>query len=430
MRNQTTEKIGLSSTALLLVGTVIGSSIFMATGYQAAGMGPAVWLVFIIGAILTVPICFQSAQTGCVLPMTGSNIEMIRRTTGSFSSFMYGWIYICWVAVYIPYCAHSIVKFLLLYFPNLNVNLTAIMIILLFGVVNCFGLKAAAILQNIIVAVLAVAMIVFFFGGIPYFNTDNLVPLFPMGSGAVIRQIVPGYFGFVGLFTITEWAGEIKNPQKTLPKALAISLGVITILYIMICIALCAIVPYTELGVDAAVGVVAKRIFPAPVALLINLGAIFAVSSSLNGMLVVFSREVNAMANHGMLPQVLGKSSPKRNAPYTAIILAVIVGIAISLVSDSVLAYMDAVTLFIMINCIHSAAASLRIRKCLPTEYENASYKLSGGWYYFWPIAMIVTCSIMFVLSYIDVPQMTVPMLIIIVLGAVIYLVRSKRITH
>ncbi len=430
MSTQASEKIGLSSTALLLVGTVIGSSIFMATGYQAAGMGPGVWLVYIIGAVLTIPICFQSAQTGCVLPMTGSNIEMIRRTTGPFSSFMYGWIYICWVAVYVPYCAHSITKFLLLYFPNLNTSLTAIVIIVIFGVVNCFGLKAAAILQNVIVGVLAVAMVVFFFGGIPYFHMENLTPLFPMGSAAVIGQIMPGYFGYVGLFTITEWAGEIENPQKTLPKALGISMGAITVLYILVCVALCAIAPYSELGMDAAVGVVAKRIFPAPVALLINLGAIFAVSSSLNGMMVVLSREVNAMANHGMLPRVLGKSSKKRNAPYAAILLAVAVGIVISLISDSVLAYMDAVTLFIMINCIHSAAASLRIRKCMPQEYEQAAYKLTGGWYYFWPVTMIVTCGIMFVLSYMDVPQMTLPMLAIIAAGVAIYAVRSKRIAR
>ena len=103
MENKDKGKIGLMTATFMLIGTIIGASSFVASGYQAEAMGPAVWLVYIIGALLTVPVCIQSAQIGCILPVEGSSYVMVKKTSGKLSTFMYGWLYIIWTAIWLPY---------------------------------------------------------------------------------------------------------------------------------------------------------------------------------------------------------------------------------------------------------------------------------------------------------------------------------------
>ena len=105
MEEKKTSKIGLSTATFMLIGTIIGASSFVASGYQAEAMGPSVWLVYIIGALLTIPVCIQSAQIGCVLPVESSSYMMIQKTSGKLGTFMYGWLYIIWTTIWLPYCA-------------------------------------------------------------------------------------------------------------------------------------------------------------------------------------------------------------------------------------------------------------------------------------------------------------------------------------
>ena len=191
MEKKQAGKIGVVSATFMLIGTIIGASSFVASGYQAVAMGPAVWLVYIIGALLTIPVCVVSAQIGCMLPVESSSYVMIKKTNGRLGTFMYGWLYIIWTAVWLPYCAHTIAKYVKLYFPSVNVYVVAVIALLIFGLIHSFGFEAAAKFQNIIVGILMLAMLVFIVMGLSHVKMENLTPLFPKGALPVVGQIIP-----------------------------------------------------------------------------------------------------------------------------------------------------------------------------------------------------------------------------------------------
>lgn len=421
------DRIGITSATFMLIGTIIGASSFVASGYQAEAMGPSVWIVYIIGALLTIPVCVQSAQIGCVLPIEGSSYMMVKKCSGKLGTFMYGWLYIIWTTIWLPYCAHTIAKYVQLYIPGANSYIVAIAALLVFGGIHSFGFEAAAKFQNIIVVILMGAMLVFIILGIPHVDFANFSPMFPEGGGAVVAQIIPAYFGFVGINTITEWAGSVKNPQKNLPKAMLICMLVVTALYCGMTWVLCGMVPYTELGIDAPVSVASREFGLPPVTAFITLGALFATTSTLNGMFVCLTHELHNMSKQHSLPGVFKITAGKRNVPVAAVWFAVAVAVVLSFMSESITEYIDVATAFVMVSLIHSAFISVKIKKVFPDEYEKAEFKIKGIWYYIWPILEIVSCSFVLAITLYESKKLILPMAGIIGLGIVVYYGYAKK---
>ncbi|MBE6021131.1 MAG: amino acid permease [Clostridiales bacterium] len=424
--NSNKHQIGMFSAAMMLTGAIIGSSIFIATGWQAENMGPSVWFTYVIGALLSVPACFQYAQIGSVMPMRGACYETIKRTTGDLSAFIYGWLYIVWICIFLPYCAHAIAKYFLVYFPEAPVMVIAVAVLVFFGALNCIGLGVAAKVQNVIVGILIASMLVFIFCGIKYFDPANMTPLFPYGGKAVIDEIVPSYFGFIAFYCITEWAGEIKDAKRNLPRAVMLTLAIVSVLYIGLSFMLCGVVNYTELGMDAVVAAVAKALYSPAAAIFIFFGCIAATVSTVNGMMATIAREIAAIADHGYLPKVLAKTN-ERGAPYYAVILCVILAIIICFISDQVMVYIDVVTIFMLVGMVHAGVASLFIKKKMANEYQLAPFKLKGFWYYFWPLAIVIPNIAIIIYTLIGVPNMIVPSLLITVVGCIIFFAGNKR---
>lgn len=420
-------KIGVVSATFMLIGTIIGASSFVASGYQAEAMGPAVWLVYIIGSLLTVPVCVVSAQIGCILPVESSSYVMIKKTNGKLGTFMYGWLYIIWTAIWLPYCAHTIAKYVKLYFPGVNVYVVAIVALLIFGMIHSFGFEAAAKFQNIIVGILMVAMLVFIIMGIPHVKMSNLTPMFPKGAMPVIGQIIPAYFGFVGINTMTEWAGNVDRPQKNLPKAMIACMVIVTLLYCGMTAVLCGMIPYTELGNDTPVSIASMEFGIPAITVFITLGAMFATISTLNGMYVCLSNELYNMSKEGSLPKIFSKTSGRNNVPIVAVWFSVAVAIVLSFMSESIREYIDVATAFVMVSLIHSAFASVKLKKVVPEQYEKAAFKVTGIWYYIWPVLEILSCGFILVITLYNAPKLILPMIVIIAAGILFYYAYAAR---
>ena len=424
---ENSKKIGLWSATFMLIGTIIGASSFVASGYQAEAMGPAVWFVYIIGALLSIPVCIQSAQIGCVLPVEGSSYVMVKKTTGKLGTFMYGWLYMIWTAIWLPYCAHTIAKYVRLYLPDANVYVVAVIALLVFGIIHSFGFQAAAKFQTLIVIILMAAMVIFIVMGIPHVEVSNLSPLFPKGAMPVIGQIIPAYFGFVGINTMTEWAGNVKRPQKNLPLAMLLCMLIVTLLYCGMTTVLCGMIPYTELGIDTPVSIASQQFGHPAITVIITLGALFATTSTLNGMFVCLTQEIHSLAEQGSLPAFFGKTSGKNNVPRVAVWFSIAVAVVLSFMSESIMEYIDVATAFVMISLIHSAFASIKLKKVCPEEYEKAAFKMKGVWYYIWPILEILSCGFILVLTLADSPKLIAPMIFIVAAGIVFYYVYAAK---
>ena len=184
---------------------------------------------------------------------------------------------------------------------------------------------------------------------------------------------------------------------------------------------LCGMIPYTELGNDTPVSIASMQFGIPAITVFITLGALFATTSTLNGMYVCLANELHNMSKEKSLPAIFSKTAGKRNVPIVAVWFSVIVAIILSFMSESITEYIDVATAFVMVSLIHSAFASIRLKAVAPEEYENAAFKIKGVWYYIWPVLEILSCGFILVVTLVNSPKLILPMIIVIAIGVVIY---------
>src|SRR5262249_22635161 len=140
-------------------------------------------------------------------------------------------------------------------------------------------------------------------------HPDYLVPFAPNGWWPVLAAAIPAFFSYAGFMVIIDIGGEIKDPARTIPKALTLSFIAVLATYLLVWLAVFGPIRWQELGAIAApVGEAASRLLPAWTAAAIAAAAIAAGATSINGLLLGYSRDVMALANVKVFPAPLAKT--------------------------------------------------------------------------------------------------------------------------
>src|SRR5699024_10150862 len=201
------------STAML-IGTVVGVSVFVVPVALAAEIGPAVWLTYLIGAVLILFAAVMFAQIGSVMPVTAANYRLTASTVNGTWGFLYIWVFGIANIFLIPIMALTTAEYLGVFHPALNSMPVAIAVVVITGLINILGLRAALTFQNILVVVLILILAVFVTGGLSNADWSNFTPMFPVGVGPVITAAVSTYYAFAGMNVVIELSGEMKNPGR------------------------------------------------------------------------------------------------------------------------------------------------------------------------------------------------------------------------
>lgn len=383
--------LGLFGASAILIGYVVGASIFITTGPLAYKTGPALWLTFLIASIPAIFMCFTVVQVGCALPVSGANYVLISRTQGAYAGFWVVCAYVIGMAVVFPVSSYGFAGYLGLFIPGLNPMVTAIGLILFLMIINILGINIAGWVQAVLTGFFLLALLLFGVGALFNINPDNLVPFAPKGFGPVIEEAIPAYFSFVGFMVIVEISEEIKNPGKNIPRVLLIGFFAILIVYGLVAFGLTAVLPWESLeGDETAVATAAATFYPAWLVRLISIGAIFASFTTINGFLATTPRVLLAFGRDRIFPKWMGNISSRFKTPYIAIIIIAAAGIFGVSMGMGVLKYAFISVSAVMVYHLMIAIGVLRLRKKLPHLYERSPVKLKGFWYYFWPIGTIV----------------------------------------
>lgn len=419
-------RLGLFSAMTMLVGSVVGASIWIVPGVLASTIGPSAWLSYAIGGALILFVCIIFAQIGSVIPLSGANYVLCSKTISTFWGFLYMWFYVILNIILFPIMAFGIVKYLGVFFPLLNNVYVAILILVLTGAINLVGFGLSSSLQNVLVMAEVSVIFVFIAIGAFFIHPSNFVPMFPKGVEPVIAGSISTYFAFAGFNGIIELSGEIKDPRKNLPKTIFFSLTLIGIMYIGMCLVLTGLVPWTQLGVDAPAVLAAKMILPNWFGYIIAFAMLASGWTVINAAIAAVSRDVYALASSRIFPQFMGKLN-KYGTPYVAVIMITILAVIATSLSANMLKYINICSVYLLMSAIVIAVASLRIREKLPQQYNNASFKLKGFWYYFWPIGTIVTSLAFLGLAFKDDVKVSILAIIMIAVAAGIFFTRKKH---
>lgn len=305
--------LGLISSLSLVIGTVIGSGIFFKQAAvldyaHSTNLALVAWLV---GGLITMASGLTIAEIGSQMPHTGGLYVYLENIYGKFWGFLAGWMQIIvygptLIAALGSYLATLLVAFFDL--PKTSTPLLAVIVIALIAAFNLLSNRYGAAFQVITTVgkLLPIAAIIIFgllFGKANAFNqvatTSGSVTL--NGFGMAILATLFAYDGWV---LIANMGGEIKNPQKLLPKAIVLGIGLVLIIYMLVTAGIFRVVPASlihRLG-DQAAAHFATIAFGQVGGKLLNIGIIISIAGCINGKVMTFPRIMYAMAKNDELP--------------------------------------------------------------------------------------------------------------------------------
>jgi APA family basic amino acid/polyamine antiporter len=345
--------LGPWSLLALGIGAIIGAGIFVLSGEAAAQYaGPAISISFILAAIICVFAALCYAEFASLIPIAGSAYSYAYVTMGELIAWIIGWgltleylfsaatVAVGWSGYFTSIMAdmglvlpETFVTAPLSYsvvegwsMTGSFINLPAVIITLLMGVLVATGVKAAASFNNVMVFIKLLVIAVFIGLGLFFVQKENWQPFIPQNTGVfghygfsgIFRGAGLVFFAFIGFDALSTLAQEAKNPQKDLPKAMLGSLGISTIVYILVALVLTGIVSYTKLNVSDPIAVAIAALGPKFlwIGFLVKLAILAGLTSVILVMIMGQARIFFTMAQDGLLPKVFTQIHSTYRTPF------------------------------------------------------------------------------------------------------------------
>lgn len=362
------------------IGQIIGSGIMSLTGICIAITGAGTPLAFILAAVLVMCPNIVLAVLGSAVPSTGGMYTYVRDYIGKKTGFFYLALLVAGQMVLAMF-ALTFADYFCSLVPGMSETVVAFGILTICFVMNVIGVDFAAKLQNILVAVLIIAMALFIVFGLPKVNWETFT-----APGAIMPSGIVGFLTAASLLTfatggaefLSELGGEMKNPGRDLPRAMIISTVFVAVIYAFIGVVAAGVLPIEEVAGESLVKV-AQAIFPpALFAFFIVGGGMFAVASTLNATFTWCTKGLLIAAEEGWLPKKAATVG-KRGTPWVLLTIFYIIGAVPILTGIS----LDTVAMLgnglSLIYVMFPIATGYLIHKKNPEAMEKTTFKMSKG---------------------------------------------------
>ena len=332
--------LGLLEATTLVVGGIIGVSIFVVPGDVAREVGAPglVLAAYALAGVLAVCAALSFAELAAAIPETGGTYVFLKRAyPGTPIAFLFGWTMffanstgaVAVVASIAGIYAGHFLGRVMPYGPS-SARAISVALILSLTVVNCLGVRLGGKTQNVL-TFLKVAMMVFLVGAavllVPW-DFGRFLPLYPSDRdagdvlGSLAAAMVLTLFSFNGAYFVTHVAGEVRDPARNIPRAILIGIFVVFVLYLSLNVVFVHALPFEALQAskrvaqDAASAILGPRgaDFTVVAILLSAIGV-------LNAQLLNYPRIAFALAQDGLFFRRVSRIHPVRRTPAAAILL-------------------------------------------------------------------------------------------------------------
>ena len=362
-QEQEKAKFSFSGATLYGINAVIGSGIFLLPQKIYKGLGPASLAVMLGTALLVILLAVCLAETAGYFNKNGGAFQYSKAAFGDFVGFNVGFLgwavtIIAWSAMAAGFARLFVITFKS--FAPYELLLSVSLIILL-SLMNISGLKTskmftltATVAKLIPIVAFSLCAIFFIKGGI---DKGNFTPFLQLEPGVDIMKAISStaiyiFYGFIGFETMSIVAGEMRNPEKNVPRAILGSISIVSVLYMLIIAGTIAMLGSRILQTDASVQDAFVEMI-GPVGLNI-------------GESIMVPRYGAAIANEGLLPKKIAETNSK-NAPIVAIIISGILAIVL-LFSGKFEELAALSVVFRFFQYIPTALAVLVLRKKYPDK--------------------------------------------------------------
>lgn len=349
------------------IGAIIGAGIFVITGTASAEYaGPAIVLSFVVASIICIFAGLCYAELSSLIPIAGGSYSYAYIAMGELPAWIIGWS----VTGQYIFSASTVASGWSGYFKSFFkgygltipdwlsrapflydsangwslsgsvLDLPAMLVVALIGVMISIGIKAAARFNSAMVVIKLCTVALFIFIGVSHIDTANWTPFIPENTGifgnfgfsGIFRAAGLVFFAYIGFDTVSTLAQDSKNPQKDLPRGILGSLLICTLAYIVVSAILTGIVSYKLLNVPDPIAVALDAMGPSFfwVASVVKIAILAGLASVVLVQLLGQSRIFLAIAKDGLLPKPFAKVSQKTRTPLTGSIITALATMVLS----------------------------------------------------------------------------------------------------
>ncbi|MCC6291889.1 MAG: amino acid permease [Bryobacterales bacterium] len=342
-------QLGIISATALVVSNMIGTGIFTTTGFLASDLGSAgiIFLIWIAGAVCALAGAFCYSELGVNFPSSGGEYVYLTRAFGPTWGFMTGWIsFFAGFSAPIAAAALAFSDYLAYFWPSLKqsnalfsldigittlklggAQLAACALIALFTVLNFYGVKLVAAVQNTLTTTKVAVILGLIVFGLAFGDGDwshFAQPAVRGSSTPLPAQFLISlffiYVSYSGWNAATYVAEELREPSRTLPLALALGTGLVALLYLGLNVVFLYAVPLEEMkGVIAIGSLAASKLFGPEIAGVFALLMAVSLMSTVNAMVTIGPRVYYAMAKNGAFFAAAARVNERSHAPVVAI---------------------------------------------------------------------------------------------------------------
>jgi APA family basic amino acid/polyamine antiporter len=483
--------LGLTSATMLVMGSMIGSGIFIVSAEISREVTSPALLIgaWLITGFLTIVGALTYGELAAMMPRAGGQYVYLRESLGPLWGFLYGWtLFLVIQTGTIAAVGVAFGKFLGIFWPaissshwivhlwkvpmfavgpmilggmdvGLNTqNLVAILIVVALSIINIFGVKTGAIIQNVfttakVSALLGLVLFGIFLGrnaqavaanfGANFWKNSGLGTLHDVGGGVIVSALTALAIAQVGsLFSADAWnnvtftAGEVKNPSRNLPLSLALGTGVVIALYIGCNFIYLGALPLVgsptgttllQRGIqyaseDRVATAVMTQMFGSAGGALMAVAIMISGFGCCNGLILSGARVYYAMAKDGLFFRSVAKLHPGYKTPAVSLMVQM-VWTCVLCISGSYGQLLDYIIFAVLVFYVLTIVGLFVLRRTHP-EAERP-YKAVG--YPILPAIYIVMALFIDVVLLRYKPQYTWPGLFIVLLGIPVYYIWRPR---
>lgn len=319
---------------MISIGATLGTGIFVVLGEATPLAGPAVAISFVVAGLTALFSALSYAELAGSIPVSGSSYSYSYATMGEVVAWICGWCLILEYGVSVAAVAVGWGEYLNELLDGTIgvtipaaisaplgegglINLPALVVVLLAMVFLMGGAKESARVNSIMVGVKIVTLLLFIGIGFMGIKAGNYTPLAPLGVTGISAAAASLFFSYIGFDAASTAGEEAKNPKRDLPRAIMLSLLIVTVLYCLVALVAVGAMPWQDFeGTDAALAQIMKDVTGQSVwGVVLAAGAVVAIASVVFAVLYGQTRILFAMSRDGLVPKLFAKVNPRTGAP-------------------------------------------------------------------------------------------------------------------
>ncbi|MDQ0682545.1 APA family basic amino acid/polyamine antiporter [Streptomyces achromogenes] len=326
--------LGLWQLTMISIGATLGTGIFVVLGEAVPKAGPAVTLSFVIAGLTALFSALSYAELAGTIPVAGSSYSYAYATMGELIAWVCGWCLVLEYGVSVAAVAVGWGEYLnelldgtigvtipdVLSAPPGDggvFNLPALLVVLLAMAFLLGGAKESARANTVMVAVKIAALVLFCAIGVQGFRSGNYAHFMPLGMAGVSAAGATLFFSYIGFDAASTAGEEAKNAQRDLPRAIMLSLVIVTALYVLVAAVAVGAKPWQRFGdSEAALSQIMREVTGQSFwGTLLAFCAVIAIASVVLTVLYGQTRILFAMSRDGLVPQVFSRVHPRTGTP-------------------------------------------------------------------------------------------------------------------